>query len=542
MNQRWRIVLICTVSVSLLAFTGVQSGKYFEISKNIEIFTNVYKELNTWYVDDLDPATVMRTRIDAMVASMDPFTNYFSESQIEGYRQSEGQYDGIGAHIKVIDGHPTIVEPYEDSPATQAGLKAGDQILQVNGESAEGRSAEDVQSVLRGVPGTTAQLKIQRPGQKTPLEITLTRGAVTVPNVPHSGMEAEHIGYVALTTFSPDAGRNVAKALRDLRTQDPDLKGIVLDLRGNGGGLLREAVEVSNVFIGKNELVVSTRGKVSERDQEYRTRQDPVDGEIPLVVLIDKNSASASEIVSGVMQDLDRGVLLGERSYGKGLVQNTREVGYNARLKMTTAKYYIPSGRCIQSVQYANGEPVIIPDDQRTPFKTRNGRTVLDGGGVKPDILMEEPEAPEILKALNKEDLVFKYVTRYCLGHETIPPVEEFKFTDFDDFRKFIRESNFTFNSSAEKDLTDLEKSVNNLALSRDIQQQISELKKKIKSETDMHVEKYKDEILAQIELDITGRYYFESGKTKQRLKNDKELQKAIEILNDKNAYQASLQ
>jgi carboxyl-terminal processing protease len=209
---------------------------------------------------------------------------------------------------------------------------------------------------------------------------------------------------------------------------------------------------------------------------------------------------------------------------------------------MTTAKYYIPSGRCIQSVQNANGEPVIIPDDQRTPFKTRNGRTVLDGGGVKPDILMEEPEAPEILKALNKEDLVFKYVTKYCLNHETIPPVEEFKFTDFDDFRKFIRESNFTFNSSAEKDLTDLEKSVNNLALSRDIQQQISELKKKIKSETDMHVEKYKDEILAQIELDITGRYYFESGKTKQRLKNDKELQKAIEILNDKNAYQASLQ
>jgi carboxyl-terminal processing protease len=206
MNQRWRIVLICTVSVSLLAFTGVQSGKYFEISKNIEIFTNVYKELNTWYVDDLDPATVMRTGIDAMVASMDPFTNYFSESQIEGYRQSEGQYDGIGAHIKVIDGHPTIVEPYEDSPATQAGLKAGDQILQVNGESAEGRSAEDVQSVLRGVPGTTAQLKIQRPGQKTPLEITLTRGAVTVPNVPHSGMEAEHIGYVALTTCRPRCG------------------------------------------------------------------------------------------------------------------------------------------------------------------------------------------------------------------------------------------------------------------------------------------------------------------------------------------------
>jgi carboxyl-terminal processing protease len=542
MNQRVRNVLICTAAVSLLAFTSIQSGKYFEISKNIEIFTNVYKELNTWYVDDLDPATVMRTGIDAMVASMDPFTNYFSESQIEGYRQSEGQYDGIGAHIKVIDGHPTIVEPFENSPATQAGLKAGDQILQVNGESAEGRSSEDVQSVLRGVPGTTAQLKIQRPGQKTPLDITLTRGAVNVPNVPHSGLVSEHIGYVALTTFSPDAGRNVAKALRDLRTEDSDLKGIVLDLRGNGGGLLREAVEVSNVFIGKNELVASTRGKVSERDQEYRTRSEPVDGKIPLVVLIDKNSASASEIVSGVMQDLDRGVLVGERSYGKGLVQNTREVGYNARLKMTTAKYYIPSGRCIQSVQYANGEPVSIPDDQRTPFKTRNGRTVLDGGGVKPDVMMVEPEMPEVLKALNKEHLVFNFVTKYCLDHETIPAVEEFRFKDFDGFVKYIKEANFKFESSAEKDLKALEKSAGSLGLSKEVEQQMRNLKQTITTETDRHVEKYKAEIMAQIELDITGRYYFEGGKTRQRLKNDKELQKAIEILNNQEDYRALLQ
>jgi carboxyl-terminal processing protease len=542
MNQRVRNVLICTAAVSLLAFTSIQSGKYFEISKNIEIFTNVYKELNTWYVDDLDPATVMRTGIDAMVASMDPFTNYFSESQIEGYRQSEGQYDGIGAHIKVIDGRPTIVEPFENSPATQAGLKAGDQILQVNGESAEGRSSEDVQSVLRGVPGTTAQLKIQRPGQKTPLDITLTRGAVNVPNVPHSGLVSEHIGYVALTTFSPDAGRNVAKALRDLRTEDSDLKGIVLDLRGNGGGLLREAVEVSNVFIGKNELVASTRGKVSERDQEYRTRSEPVDGKIPLVVLIDKNSASASEIVSGVMQDLDRGVLVGERSYGKGLVQNTREVGYNARLKMTTAKYYIPSGRCIQSVQYANGEPVSIPDDQRTPFKTRNGRTVLDGGGVKPDVMMVEPEMPEVLKALNKEHLVFNFVTKYCLDHETIPAVEEFRFKDFDGFVKYIKEANFKFESSAEKDLKALEKSAGSLGLSKEVEQQMRNLKQTITTETDRHVEKYKAEIMAQIELDITGRYYFEGGKTRQRLKNDKELQKAIEILNNQEDYRALLQ
>ncbi len=541
MKHKLRLGIVLLASLSLLAFTAVQSGKYFEISKNIEIFTNVYKELNTWYVDDLDPATIMRSGLDAMVGSLDPFTNYFSESQIEGYRQSEGQYDGIGAKITVIDGHPTVVEPYEDSPASQAGLKAGDQILAVNGESAQDRSGEDVQSILRGVPGTVVQIKVQRPGQKDPIDITLTRGAVNMPNVPHSGNVAEHIGYIALTTFSPDAGRNVAKALRDLRTDDPDLKGIVLDLRGNGGGLLREAVEVSNVFVGKNELVVSTRGKVAERDQEYRTRNEAVDADIPLIVLIDKNSASASEIVSGVVQDLDRGALIGQQSYGKGLVQNTRDVGYNARLKMTTAKYYIPSGRCIQSVQYANGEPINIPDAQRTPFKTRSGRTVLDGGGVKPDVVIPHPETPEVVKELNMQHLIFKYVTEYCRKHDSIAPVEEFRFTEFDDFTEYVRKSGFKFESSAEKSLKKLEKQVAELELSENVQNEIRDLQKQIGTETNTHLEKYKTELIAQIEMDIAGRYYFEKGKTRQRLKNDPELQQAIALLNDPDQYNALL-
>lgn len=536
-----RSIFIVLASLVLLSFTAVMSGKYFEISKNIEIYTNVYKELNTWYVDDLDPATVMRKGIDAMVGSLDPYTNYFSESQIEGYRQSEGQYDGIGAQIVVIDGHPTVAEPAENSPATQAGLKAGDQILAVNGESAQGRSAEDVQSVLRGVPGTTVQIKVQRPGEKQPLDIALTRGAVNTPNVPHSGPVAEHIGYIALTTFTPDAGRNVAKALRDLRTSDPDLKGVVLDLRGNGGGLLREAVEVSNVFVGKNELVVSTRGKVAERDQEYRTRNEPTDADIPLAILIDKNSASASEIVSGVIQDLDRGILVGQRSYGKGLVQNTRDVGYNARLKMTTAKYYIPSGRCIQSVKYENGEPVNIPDDQRTPFKTRNGRTVLDGGGVKPDVLIEHPETPEIIKELNAKHILFKYVTEYCQKHDSIVPVEDFRFTEFDDFLAFVKKSGFRFESSAEKGLSKLEKQVDELGLTESLQDDIKALQKQIAAETDTHLEKYRNELIAQIEMDIAGRYYFDKGKTRQRLKNDPELQKAIALLNKPDEYNALL-
>lgn len=541
MKRYLKFLAFFVVCTALFGFTFVQSGKYFEISKNIEIYTNVYKELNTWYVDDLDPATVMRKGIDAMVGSLDPFTNYFSESQIEGYRQSEGQYDGVGAHILLIDDIPTIVEPYEDSPASQAGLKAGDQILEVNGESAKGRSAEDVQNILRGVPGTTATMMIKRPGSQEPIDITLTRGAVNVPNVPHSGEVADHIGYVALTTFSPDAGRNVAKAIRDLRTDDPDLKGVVLDLRGNGGGLLREAVEVSNIFIGKNELVVSTRGKVAERDQEYRTRSEPVDGEIPVVILIDKSSASASEIVSGVIQDLDRGVLVGQRSYGKGLVQNTREVGYNARLKLTTAKYYIPSGRCIQSVEYEDGEPVHISDEKRAQFKTRNGRTVLDGGGVKPDVVVEHPEAPEILQALNKEHLIFKYVTEYCLKNDSIAPVEEFEFKDYDGFVAYVKDSGFMFKSSAEKELEELLESSEILGLSSDVSKKIEDLKRQIANETSSHLQKFRVEIIGQIEMDIAGRYYYEEGKTRQRLKNDKELKRAIELLNDEKEYQSFL-
>ena len=541
MKKSFRFLLIAFVGLALLGFTAVNSGKYFEISKNIEIYTNVYKELNTWYVDDLDPATVMRTGIDAMVGSMDPYTNYFSESQIEGYRQSEGQYDGIGADIRIIDGKPTIMTPYEQSPAVKAGLKAGDQILAVNGESAEGRSAEDVQSILRGVPGTTAEISVKRIGVEKPIDIVLTRGSMELPNVTHTEMVAPHVGYVALSTFTPNAGRNVAKALRDLRTEDPDLKGMVLDLRGNGGGLLREAVQVSNVFIPKNELVVSTRGKVAERDQEYRTRGDATDAEIPLVVLINKSSASASEIVSGVIQDLDRGVLVGQRSYGKGLVQNTREVGYNSRLKLTTAKYYIPSGRCIQSVEYENGEPVNIPDDQRAPFQTRNGRKVLDGGGVKPDVLIDHPEPPEVLQALQKEDLIFRYVTEYCSRFDSIAPVNEFSFEDFDGFKNYVREVGFSFESSAAKDLKAVKKRSEELGLSSGTMKKIDDLEKQIVSETDTHLDLHREEIIGEIEMDIAGRYYHEKGRTQQRLKNDKELAAAIGLLNDPTEYSALL-
>lgn len=541
MKRKIYAIAIVGVAATLLSFKPT-NNKYFEISKNIEIFTNVYKELNSWYVDDLDPATIMRIGIDAMVGSLDPYTVYFSESQIEGYRQAEGKYDALGAVVKLIDEYPTIVEPFENSPATNAGLKAGDQIVAINGEDARGRTAEDVSNVVRGVPGTIVELSIRRPGQKGDQDVTLTRGEVATPNVPYSGLVSKGIGYIALTTFTQNAGRNIANALRDLKTDDPDLSGVVLDLRGNGGGLLREAVNVSNVFVDRGEEVVSTRGKVPERDQSYSTKNPGMDTEIPLIVLIDKNSASASEIVSGVIQDLDRGILLGQPSYGKGLVQNTRDVGYNAKLKLTTAKYYIPSGRCIQSVEYENGEPKNIPDAERAQFKTRNGRTVLDGGGVKPDVLVEAKPEPEILRALKEKDIIFKYVTQYCLDNPSIDDVESFRFEGYKDFVNFVERSDFSFQTKAEKALEKLDQNMTDPALKDALRGEVKKIRSQLDSDKAGHLEKFQAEIVEAIEMDIIGRHYFQNGKTRQRLKNDPELQQAIDLLKDTKAYTALLQ
>jgi len=441
MQQLGKRLTILVVVVTLgMSATFQADNKEFEITKNLEIFVNLYRELNTYYVDELDPGELIRTGIDAMVGSLDPFTNYISESDIEGYRyMTEGRYNGIGAMSEMIDDYVTITELYEGQPAATAGLKVGDQIVAVDGKEARGKTPDEVNEILRGFPGTEVKLTLKRPGREETIDIRLVRDEVSIPNVPYKGLVSEDIGYIALTTFTRNAGRNVGKALKELQVEQPNLKGIVLDLRGNGGGLLTEAVNVANVFIPKNELVVTTKGKVKEWDRSFRTQNTPIDTDIPLVVLIDQNSASASEIVSGVIQDYDRGVLIGQRTYGKGLVQNTRDVGYNAKVKLTTAKYYIPSGRCIQSVKYEEGEPVHIPDDERQPFKTRIGRTVLDGGGVKPDILLEEITDNQVVKSLIEDHYLFDYVTQFCLENETIPEVEDFSFDAYADFQAFLQ-------------------------------------------------------------------------------------------------------
>lgn len=513
------------------------NNKQFEISKNLEIFVNLYKELNTYYVDDLDPGKVMRTGMEAMVGSLDPFTNYIAESDIEGYRlRTAGKYFGIGAQSQLMGDYVTITRLYKDQPADKAGLKVGDQILEVDGKDAKGKTPEELDFVLQGFPDTDVLITVKRPGIERPVDIRLVRGEVRRENVPYSGMiGADDIIYVALSTFTRNAGKNVSDALRDLRIQHPDAKGVVLDLRDNGGGLLLEAVNLSNVFIPKGEVVVTTKGKVKEWDREFRTMNSIVEEELPLVVLINKHSASASEIVSGVIQDYDRGVLLGQRSYGKGLVQNTRQIGYNSQLKLTTAKYYIPSGRCIQSVRYKNGEPVDIPDAERASFTTRNGRTVLDGGGVAPDVFVPRKADHPVIKALEEAHLIFDFVTEYYTEAASVPSIEDLQFTDYDAFLRFLETRSFHFTTKSEQLLQQLKQTATQEGY--ELGDLTSNLGSAIKREQQKILKEYQSVITDLIEKEVAARFYYEEGRVRLGLRNDIEVKEAIQLLQDRARY-----
>ncbi|CAH1001246.1 hypothetical protein LEM8419_02145 [Neolewinella maritima] len=511
------------------------NDKFFEIMKAIEVYTNVYKEVNTYYVDEIEPNKLMRTGIEAMVESLDPYTNYISETDVETARlRQSGQYQGIGAEIEYIDSLPTILTLYRDQPADAAGLKTGDRLLQVDGRQTAQYNREQLEEIMRGFPGTVMELTVDRPGEGVK-QLELIRGDVDIPNVPYYGMLERNVGYVALTTFTQQAGKNVRDAVADLRAQNPGMTGVVLDLRGNGGGLLNEAVDIVNIFVPKGETIVTTRGKVRDWNRSYETKGNPLDTELPVAVLINGRSASASEIVSGALQDLDRGVLIGQRSYGKGLVQNIMETGYGSRVKITTAKYYIPSQRCIQAIEYRDGKPYDIPNAQRAEFRTRAGRTVLDGGGVAPDIEVDVLGKNNVAQGLLEDYIVFDFVNDWVRDHPTIDSVADFRFTDWDRFETFLNRADFNFTSQAEELLEQAADRA--VAEGYDISAELASIQEKLDREQATAIAGLRDEIIRIIEKEIAGRYYYQRGQVQMGLRNDQEVQEAIAVLNDGARY-----
>lgn len=537
-----RYILIASLAISFVGFSFVTTNdRLFEISKNIELFINTFKELNAAYVDEIDPGKLMKTGIDAMVESLDPYTNYISESQVESYRLNDDvKYKGIDAEVGMVDGHFTIMEPHEGGEVVKAGVQAGDRITKINNLSTAGKSLEECEQMLRGVGGTTVDLVLDKYNGKSET-IKVSRVTSSKNNVPYYGFVDDGIGYIVLTTFTADASKNISKGISDLKKENPSMEGIILDLRYNGGGLLREAINVSNIFVPKGEMIVSTRGKIEEHNKQFETRGTPLDLETPLAVLINKRSASASEIVSGVIQDLDRGVIVGQRSYGKGLVQHTKEIGYNSRVKLTTSKYYIPSGRCIQSVEYENGQPKDIDDSARSKFKTQGGRTVLDGGGVTPDVKLPAPEKPDVIEKLKEENIIFKYVNTIVAKSRDTMALEDIKHTDFAAFTKFAQSEGFKYVSTLRNELDTYEDTVEEDLLFDEVESDIDQLRSQIKALESSAIEKYKDQILIEINKELASRFYYEKGKTYSTLDQDSEIKACVDLLRNTSKYNSLL-
>jgi carboxyl-terminal processing protease len=524
-----------------------QSENNFEISKNLDIYATLLKELDKNYADQINPGELTETAIDAMLETLDPYTVYIPESNAEDYKlMTTGQYGGIGALIHKNGNFVVISEPYEGFPAQKAGLRAGDKILEINGKTMKDKNSDDVSEILKGQPGVELELLIGRMGVTDPFPVKVVREEIKIPNIPYYGMLNSGIGYIKLTNFTQNAGNEVKKAVTELKSNN-ELKGIILDLRGNGGGLLNEAVNICNIFVDQNQLIVSTKGKIESKNQDHMTRFAPVDKDLPLAVLVDRNSASASEIVAGAIQDLDRGVIIGQLTYGKGLVQNVIPLSYNSQVKITVAKYYIPSGRCIQSIDYfhkdANGQPERVPDSLISEFKTKNGRPVYDGGGIEPDVSMDAMKLSKISQTLITKYLLFDYANKFALEHSSIASPQEFEVTDamFNEMIEFLKDKNYDYQTASEKALENLKANATKENYFDAIEQDYNSLKSKILHDKSKDLITYKDEIKLLLKDEIVGRYYFQKGRIIATLSDDPEIAKAIEVLQGTATYVAIL-
>ncbi|HSI89550.1 MAG TPA: S41 family peptidase [Adhaeribacter sp.] len=538
-------LLIGALGLGLFSFK-TENERYFDIAKNLDIFATLFKEVNTYYVDEVTPGKLVKTGIDAMLKSLDPYTNYISEDDIEDFRtQTTGQYGGIGAVIGNRDGKTIVQLPYEGMPAQKAGLLIGDEILKIDGLDITKKSNSDVSKLLRGQANTTVKLEIKRFGTEKVFEVAVTRDKIQIDNVPYYGMVTNDIGYFQLSGFTMDATREVKNAMFKLK--EMGAKKIIFDLRDNPGGLLNEAVNISNLFVEKGKDIVSTKGKVTEWNKVYKALDEPLDTQIPMVILTSSRSASASEIVSGVMQDYDRAVLVGDRTFGKGLVQATRPLSYNSQLKVTTAKYYTPSGRCIQEVDYSHrkedGSLGKIPDSLRVAFKTAGGRTVYDGGGVAPDVEVADKEYSDISKTLGNKGYFFEYANKYRADHATIPPAKEFKLSDaeYQKFVAFLKKKDVSYSTSVEQAVDELVKKSKAEKHYDDVKVEIEQLRKKISHNKANDLQRFKPEIKELLEQEIALRYYFQKGAIEASFDDDEDIVTAMNILNDPQRYSSLL-
>ena len=535
------LVALLIASIGIFSFSPT-TDRYFEIAKNLELFASLYKEINIHYVDEVNPNQLLNTGIKAMLKKLDPYTVYIPEDDIEDYRtMATGEYGGIGIQSNRIKGKHVVLMIYEDSPSYEAGIKISDVIMSLDGNSVSDKSDAEFGKLLKGQAGTEVELELSRNDGAETLKVKVKRKKIEIPNITYKGMLTDDVGYLRLSEFTRDAGADVRKTVKELKGQGA--QKIVLDLRGNPGGLLNEAVNICNVFIPKGKKVVHTKGKTKKQSFEYNTRQDPLDLDIPLAVLINSGSASASEIVSGVIQDYDRGVVIGQKSYGKGLVQMTKPLSYNSQLKLTTAKYYVPSGRCIQALDYSNRRPDgsvgKVADSLKSTFKTKNGREVLDGGGVDPDVETEVPYLSAYSANLSESGLIFDYASKYYFSHKKISNAKSFRLSDdeYGHFLDWMKSKTFKNNSVAEETIGELKKACSSDKVYKNLLNEIEELKTTVASLKTNGSTTYKQEIKKLLEQEIVSRYYLKKGVVEASLDQDTDVNKAIEILNSSSQY-----
>lgn len=542
--KKW--ILIASIPIVSIFSVGYVDS-YFELSKNLDVFATLLRELNTYYVEDIKPGELIKKGIDEMLNTLDPYTEFYAESDIEDYRMMvTGQYGGIGSLIRQKGDYVMVGEPYEGFPAQKSGLMSGDIIYEIDGKSIKGKNTADVSKLLKGQANTAVKVLVERGQDKKPFEVIMIREEIKIKNVPYYGVVGDGIGYIKLTGFTENAAKEVKAAFTELKEKNK-IKALVFDVRDNGGGLLKESVDIVNTFVSKDQEIVEQKGKIVEMNRKHKAMYAPVDTSMPIVILTNRNSASASEIVSGSLQDLDRAVVLGQRTFGKGLVQQTIQLSYGTQMKVTTAKYYTPSGRCIQELDYIHkntlGKAEHVPDSLIREFKTKKGRSVYDGSGIFPDISLEAKQYALITASIVSKNHTFDYATKYRLSHPSITSPKDFTLTEdeYNDFIKYLSDKSYDYTTKSEKSIDELKKFAETEKYFQSMKAEYDLLKSKIVANKKEDIIKYKAEIKSMLEEEIASRYYYQRGRLESSLRDDNELKEALRVINDEQLYKSIL-